>query len=82
MAFLTFFLATLCRERGREMQEIGGDHSDDVDHRSEGGIGRFVACSDASKRLDGAEEVLDKMAPLVLFPRHAGGVRWCPRAAG
>jgi hypothetical protein len=43
------------------------DHSDDVDHRGEAGIGLFVARSDASKRLDGAEEVLNEMAPLVFF---------------
>jgi hypothetical protein len=43
------------------------DHSDDVDHRGEAGIGLFITCGDASERLDGAEEVLDDVAPLILF---------------
>jgi hypothetical protein len=43
------------------------DDGNEVDHSSEAGIGLFVAGGDASKRLDGAEEVLDEMAPLVFF---------------
>ena|SRR5262249_8383040 len=39
----------------------------EVDHRGEACIGFFVACRDASKRLDLAEEVFDEVAPLVLF---------------
>ena len=43
------------------------DHGDDVNHRGEAGIGLFVARGDASKRLDGTEEVFNEVAPLVLF---------------
>jgi hypothetical protein len=43
------------------------DDGDEVDHRGEAGIGLFIARGDASKRLDGAEEVFDEVAPLVLF---------------
>ena len=43
------------------------DDTDEVDHRGKAGIGLFIARGDASKRLDGAEEVFDEVAPLVLF---------------
>ena len=43
------------------------NHGDDVNHRGEAGIGLFVARGDASKRLDGTEEVFNEVAPLVLF---------------
>jgi hypothetical protein len=43
------------------------DDGDNVDHRREAGIGLFVARGDPSKRLDGAEEVFDEVAPLVFF---------------
>jgi len=43
------------------------DAGNGVDHRSEAGIGLFVARSDASKRLDGTEEVFDEVTPSVLF---------------
>jgi hypothetical protein len=43
------------------------DHGDNVNHRGEAGVGLFVARGDASKRLDGTEEVFDEVAPLVLF---------------
>ena len=43
------------------------DDGDDVDHCGEAGIGLFVARGDASKRLDGAEEVFNEVAPFVLF---------------
>ena len=43
------------------------DCGDEVNHRGEAGIGFFIARGDASKRLDGAEEVFDQVAPLVLF---------------
>ena len=54
-------------------------HGNAVDHGREAGIGFFVARGDASKRLDGAEEVFDKVAPLVLF-RVVRGVSTGPRA--
>ena len=40
---------------------------DKVDHRGEAYIGFFLARRDASKHLDIAEEVFDKVAPLILF---------------
>ena len=43
------------------------DDGDDVDHCGKAGVGLFVARGDASKRLDGAEEVFDEVAPLILF---------------
>ena len=56
-----------CRTRACLHSPCPEHHGDDVDHGREAGIGFFVARGDASKRLDGAEEVFDKVAPLVLF---------------
>lgn len=43
------------------------DDGDEVYHGGEAGVGLFIACGDASKRFDGAEEVFDEVTPLVLF---------------
>src|SRR5438552_7281576 len=44
------------------LHSSGPEHcGDDVDHRGEAGVGLFVARGDASKRLDGAEEVFDHL---------------------
>lgn len=43
------------------------NYGDGVDHGCEAFIGFFIACRDASKHLDLAEEVFNEVAPLVLF---------------
>ena len=49
------------------------EDSDEVDHGCEASVGPLVACGDAAKCLDGAEEVLDEMAPFV-FVCIVGGM--------
>ena len=51
----------------------------EVDHRGEASIGLFVACGDAAKRFDLAEEVFDQMAPPVFLP-VVRGMPACPLA--
>ena len=48
------------------------NNGDDVDHSGKAGVGLFVARCDASKRLQGAEEVFDEVPPLVFFPVMLG----------